>query len=97
MLILTRKLGESITIGDDIKITVLEFQGKQVKLGIIAPKNIKIHREEVYEKIQARNVEASKVSKHELIEAAQKWRYSLESSRFQERFTTKKETNEKTE
>lgn len=93
MLILTRKLGESITIGDDIKITILEFQGKQVKLGIIAPKDVKIHREEVYEKIQAQNVEASKVSKHVLVEAAQKWKDSVEGSRFQEKFATKREAN----
>ena len=46
MLILTRKLGESITIGEEIKITVLECQGKQVKLGIIAPRQVKVHREE---------------------------------------------------
>ncbi|MBM4054187.1 MAG: carbon storage regulator CsrA [Planctomycetes bacterium] len=91
MLILTRKLGESITIGDDIKITILEFQGKQVKLGIIAPKDIEIHREEVYEKIQAQNREASKVSKHELAEAAKKWKYGAEGLRLQGKFTTKRE------
>ena len=50
MLILTRKLGESITIGEEIKITVLECQGKQVKLGIIAPRHVKVHREEIFEK-----------------------------------------------
>ncbi|MCR4292867.1 MAG: carbon storage regulator CsrA [Candidatus Kuenenia sp.] len=94
MLILTRKLGESITIGDEIKITVLEFQGRQVKLGIIAPKDIGIHREEVYEKIQAQNREASKVSKNELVEVAQKWRHNGEDFRFQGKFTTKRESIE---
>lgn len=96
MLILTRKLGESITIGDEIKITVLEFQGRQVKLGIIAPKDIGIHREEVYEKIQAQNREASKVSKNELVEVAQKWRHNEagEDFRFQGKFTTKRESIE---
>lgn len=55
MLILTRKLGESITIGDDIKIQVLEIKGKQVRLGIQAPKKFSIHREEIYKRIQDEN------------------------------------------
>lgn len=74
MLILTRKLGESITIGNDIRVTILECQNKQVKLGIIAPKDIKVHREEIFEKIQEENKKALKISKLELIEIAQKWR-----------------------
>ncbi|GJQ49215.1 MAG: carbon storage regulator CsrA [Candidatus Kuenenia stuttgartiensis] len=94
MLILTRKLGESITIGDEIKITVLEFQGRQVKLGIIAPKDIEIHREEVYEKIQSQNRESSKVSKNELVKVAQKWRHIGEDFRFQEKFIAKREAVE---
>ena len=52
MLILTRKLGERITIGDDIIITLLEVKGSQVKLGIKAPKTISIHRHEIYERIK---------------------------------------------
>jgi carbon storage regulator len=52
MLVLTRKLGESIIIGDDIVITTLGIQGGQVRLGIEAPRDVSIHREEVYEKIQ---------------------------------------------
>ena len=47
MLILTRKSGESITIGDDVKITVVEVKGKQVRIGIDAPRSYMIHREEV--------------------------------------------------
>ncbi|MBW1717893.1 MAG: carbon storage regulator CsrA, partial [Deltaproteobacteria bacterium] len=50
MLILTRKLGERITIGDDINITLLEIKGAQVKLGIEAPQRISIHRQEIYER-----------------------------------------------
>lgn len=80
MLILTRKLGESITIGNDIKVTILECQNKQVKLGIIAPKDIKVHREEIFEKIQEENRKALKISKLELIEIAQKWRKDGEKS-----------------
>ena len=48
MLILTRKLGESIAIGDGIKVTLLEVQGKQVKIGVQAPGNVAIHRQEIY-------------------------------------------------
>lgn len=58
MLVLTRKLGESIAIDDNIKITVVQIKGKQVRLGIQAPKDTKIHREEVYLAIQEQNKEA---------------------------------------
>lgn len=67
MLILTRKLGESITIGDDIKVSVLGVHGRQVRLGIEAPPNIVVHREEIYVKIQAENRKASKSIKDDLI------------------------------
>ena len=60
MLVLTRKLGESIAIDDNIKIVVVQIKGKQVRLGIKAPKETKIHREEVYQAIQDQNTEASK-------------------------------------
>lgn len=60
MLVLTRKLGESIAIDDHIKIVVVQIKGKQVRLGIKAPKETKIHREEVYQAIQDQNTEASK-------------------------------------
>ena len=55
MLVLTRKLGESIAIDDHIKITVVQIKGKQVRLGIKAPKETKIHREEVYQAIHDQN------------------------------------------
>ncbi|MDH4467737.1 MAG: carbon storage regulator CsrA [Bacteriovoracaceae bacterium] len=58
MLVLTRKLGESIAIDDHIKIVVVQIKGKQVRLGIKAPKETKIHREEVYLAIQDQNVQA---------------------------------------
>lgn len=58
MLILTRKLGESITIGDDIKITFLDAKGKQIKIGIEAPPNIAVHREEIYTLIKEQNIQA---------------------------------------
>ncbi len=52
MLVLTRKLGENIRIGDSVKITVLEVRSGQVKLGIEAPPEVKVHREEIYTRIQ---------------------------------------------
>ena len=52
MLILTRRSGESLLIGDDIKISVLGVKGHQVRIGIHAPKDVSVHREEIYEKIQ---------------------------------------------
>lgn len=63
MLILTRKLGESITIGDDIRVSVLGIRGRQVRLGIEAPVKVVVHREEIYVKIQAENRKASKTVK----------------------------------
>jgi len=51
MLVLSRKAEESMYIGDDIKITVLDIRGSQVRIGITAPQEVKIHREEVYQRI----------------------------------------------
>ncbi|AHZ86629.1 MULTISPECIES: carbon storage regulator CsrA [Bdellovibrio] len=59
MLVLTRKLGESIAIDDHIKIRVVQIKGKQVRLGIEAPKDTKIHREEVYVAIQDQNQQSA--------------------------------------
>ncbi|HET9327498.1 MAG TPA: carbon storage regulator CsrA [Candidatus Eisenbacteria bacterium] len=60
MLVLTRKLGENIRIGDSVKITVLEVRSGQVKLGIEAPPEIKVHREEIYARIQEENRRANR-------------------------------------
>jgi len=60
MLILTRKLNESIMIGDQVEITVVDIKGDQVKIGIKAPNQIKIFRQEVYRAIQQENIEAVK-------------------------------------
>ena len=59
MLVLTRKLGENIRIGDAVKITVLEVRSGQVKLGIEAPPEVKVHREEIYARIQEENRKAA--------------------------------------
>jgi len=60
MLALTRKKGESIIINDNIEIIVLGVQGEQVKLGIVAPKSIPVHRKEIYEQIQMENLAATR-------------------------------------
>lgn len=52
MLILTRRVGESLMIGDDINVTVLSIRGNQVRIGVNAPKNVSVHREEIYERIR---------------------------------------------
>ena len=52
MLILTRRPGETIRIGDDVEVTVLEVKGNQVRIGITAPKDVAVHREEIYNKIR---------------------------------------------
>ena len=59
MLILTRRVGEALMVGDDTKIVVLGVKGSQIRLGINAPKNVKVHREEIYDKI---NVDTSETA-----------------------------------
>lgn len=60
MLVLARRLNESIIIGDEIEVVVIDIKGDQVKLGIKAPKKISVHRKEIYEEIQQENIAALK-------------------------------------
>lgn len=60
MLILTRKVGENLLIGDNISITVLSVRGNQVKIGVDAPKNVSVHREEIYHRIKEAEDELKK-------------------------------------
>ncbi len=59
MLVLTRRLNQSIKIGDDVEITIVEVRGDQVRLGVAAPRNVTVHRKEVYLQIQQENQAAA--------------------------------------
>ena len=70
MLVLTRRLGEAITISDNIKLVIVDLDGTQVKIGIEAPRDVEVFREELYEKIKGKqfpvktSVKLDKISKH---------------------------------
>lgn len=66
MLILTRRVGESVVIGEEVTITVLGVKGNQVRVGINAPKTVTVHREEIFERIKAEHLgeRASEVVEH---------------------------------
>lgn len=59
MLILTRRVGESLMIGDDVNVTVLGIKGNQVRIGVNAPKDVAVHREEIYQRIQQETLEST--------------------------------------
>jgi carbon storage regulator len=59
MLILTRKLGEAVNIGSEIKVTVLDIKGNSVRIGVEAPRQVAVHRSEIYELIQEQNTQAA--------------------------------------
>ncbi|MDR2353815.1 MAG: carbon storage regulator CsrA [Deltaproteobacteria bacterium] len=80
MLILTRKIGETVTIGDDIKIQVLDIKGRQVRLGISAPSEWAVHREEIFLKIQEQNLQSLETEPTDLETAAKLWTKKTQDS-----------------
>ncbi|THB70691.1 MAG: carbon storage regulator [Desulfovibrio sp.] len=73
MLILTRRPGESLHLGEDIKIKVLGVQGKQIKLGLEVPRDMTVYREEVYLRVQEQNIEALDSRDDDLLAASSLW------------------------
>ncbi|MEO5331037.1 MAG: carbon storage regulator CsrA [Magnetococcus sp. YQC-5] len=70
MLILTRRIGESLNIGDEIKITLLGIKGNQVRIGIDAPRDVEVHREEIYDKIRRETRKANTKMSDDTLDAA---------------------------
>ena len=73
MLILTRRPGESLYVGENIRITVLSLQGKQVKIGLDVPDDMTVYREEVYKRVMEENRLAIETSNEDLLLAATLW------------------------
>lgn len=63
MLILTRRVGETLMIGDDVTVTVLGVKGNQIRIGVNAPKEIAVHREEIYQRIQSETLQSEAAQK----------------------------------
>ena len=81
MLVLTRKAGESIVIGNEVVITVLEIRGGQIRIGVDAPRDLTVHRAEIYQQVMAENqaAVASADRRSEIVEAASKLRLQAPS------------------
>lgn len=73
MLILSRRIGESLHLGDDIKITVLSVRGQQIKLGLDVPEHMPVYREEIYRNVQSQNTSALDLDTNDLLAAATLW------------------------
>lgn len=73
MLILTRRSGEGIRIGEDIRVVILEIKGNQVRIGIEAPDSTQVHRDEVYERIKMENIKASVATTEHLQKLFRLW------------------------
>jgi carbon storage regulator len=73
MLILTRRSGQSLYLGEDIRVTVLGIQGRQVKIGLSLPENMTVYREEVYRRVMEENRMAIQTGNEDLLTAVQLW------------------------
>jgi len=73
MLILSRRPGESVHLGDNIKITILSIKGQQIKLGLDVPEHMPVYREEIYLKVQTQNTSALELDNNDLMMAAAIW------------------------
>jgi len=73
MLILSRRPGESLHVGDDIKITILSIKGQQIKVGLDVPDHMPVYREEIYQKVQGQNTSALELDNNDLMRAAALW------------------------
>ena len=73
MLILSRRAGESIYVGRDIRFTVLKMQGKQVKIGLEVPDGVTVYREEVYQRVIEQNQDALQIRTEDIMKVAQLW------------------------
>lgn len=80
MLILTRKLGEMIRIGDDVTVRVIEVRGGQIRLGVEAPSSVRIYREEIYKAIRQQNEQAAITGVTNLDEATHAWQSQRDKS-----------------
>jgi len=76
MLILTRRAGQSLYVGDNIRVTVLGIQGKQVKIGLELPEDMTVYRDEVYQRVMEENRMAIQTSNEDLLVAAELWQDS---------------------
>ncbi len=73
MLILTRKIGEIVAIGEDVKVQIVDIKGRLVRLGITAPTSLEVHREEVFQRIQEQNRQSLTLAPSDLEAAASLW------------------------
>jgi len=80
MLVLTRKKGQSLMIGHDIELSIIDIQGDQVRIGINAPKNVAVHRKEIYEEIRKENLSAIAGKNTDIQALNQKFRKKDENS-----------------